>query len=107
MSENGSGQTSVTLSTNAKGVVQVDVKVYAQPKGLASVVPVDAMGRAIEVQDEAIELGRIATVALCKAVEELTIAGVPTVFSPEAVASMRQHYAAAVGQVRKLNGGAA
>ena len=104
MSENGSGQTSVTLSTNAKGVVQVDVKVYAPPrpttiKDWASGQELFPIRSVQDVQDEAIELARIATVALCKAVEELTIAGVPTVFSPEAVASMRQHYAAAVKQV--------
>ena len=91
-SQQGS-QSSITLSTSAKGVVQPDVKVYASPAGLAALTQV-------ELRDEAIELARIATVVLCKAVDALATAGVPTVFSPEAVASMRHHYAVAVKQVK-------
>ena len=98
MTTNGSGQSSITLSTNSKGQVQPEVKVYAPTRPatilddpFAPPLLVRPMTPA-EVRDEAIELARIATVALCKAVDELASAGVPTVYSPEAVASMREFY---------------
>ena len=99
MTTNGSGQSSITLATNSKGQVQPEVKVYAPP--VQEITPEPGLKLTIkvsreDVRDEAIELARIATVALCKAVDELAMAGVPTVFSDDVVRSMRKAYADAI-----------
>ena len=77
-------QSSVELDTTAKGLVVPKVKVYAPHL-------IDGYSGNVYATDDPMTLADTAVRLLCKTVDDLTVAGIPTVYDAAVVTSMRAY----------------
>ena len=93
-SQQGS-QSSITLSTNAKGLVQPEVKLYGSPWEPPEnlVLPRSFLSDGLELADGVVAV-------YCRLVDKLALAGVPTVWDAETVGRMRNWWLYKSGLVK-------
>ena len=96
-SQQGS-QSSITLATNAKGLVQPEVKLY----GKGDVVLSNGAQLVQSPLSEGLELVDHVVAVYCRLVDKLALAGVPTVWDAETVGRMRNWWGYKSGLVKPV-----